>query len=469
MVNLTMQWRAQETLGAFITIGVGVKQRGRPKRARSETRSCPSSSPTRQSKSLTYSALQKVQEALQRVGIISPPRSPTTLKDVDKTGNSSAHGVLLGTSTQKVAGPRQPTVVDEASATSNTRTSSILRQEAPPYQDSGRHDGVNATETYEALCGQPRCHANLAHMTTEVSFWPHDCVSSAKTDTATFEHSQMHVCNRLLSAATIEGLASPKRTDVLTRPVDELSQPHGAQALQKSQPTSSTLWGINDSDLCLQALHFSFDSDIDRTRKLLEPSKIAKEVLHLVQTPLMNRMDDSLLNKGYLLISRFAFLPDHIRLGHTKKGPRTDLRWGCEVLRANDRYATLIWIKSKWPRRVKNLVAIELLEKRRKAFKCDCKGNNFSPDWYEMSLEDALIIANKWIDWMDQEPYSDNGDLKSEYSSGAVPIKERMDQSKTNEVQPSFLRGSERSPRICLRQMNRTKRKSTFPDRDDFQ
>ena len=192
------------------------------------------------------------------------------------------------------------------------------------------------------------------------------------------------------------------------------NQAPSTQALQISPVFVSAQINPSDGDPSSPATHFFFDSDIDRSRRLLDPTKIALELLELLKTPIVWNPKDPELDKGFLLISQFHLFPGHVRIGRSTRGPRINLPWSCKVLKANEPRATFIWIGSKYSRRVRDILLVELLNKRRKAFECDCKCKS-APDWFEMNLEDAVETANKWVDWIDQEPYYRTGDLKVRY------------------------------------------------------
>ena len=202
------------------------------------------------------------------------------------------------------------------------------------------------------------------------------------------------------------------------------SQTPNAQGLEMSPIFMSGHMKPSDQDSTSQASHFTFDSDVDRFRRLLDPTKIALEVLELLQTPIVMNLEDPALDKGFLLISQFHFLPGHIRIGRSTRGPRTNLPWSCEVLKSNEPRATFIWIGCKHSQRVREILHLELLNMRRKVLECSCKAK-IAPDWFEINLEDAVKTANKWVEWIDQEPFYRTGGLKARY----VQTRSPMDQS----------------------------------------
>ena len=247
-------------------------------------------------------------------------------------------------------------------------------------------------------------------------------------------------------------------------------QTPNAQALKMSPIFVSGHIKPSDQNSTSQTSHFTFDSDVDRFRKLLDPTKIAVEVLELLQTPIT--VKDHALDRSFLLISQFHILPGQVRIGCSTKTPRNNLPWGCEVLKRNEPHAKFIWIASKYSQRVKEILHLELLGKRRKALECSCRCK-IAPDWFEISLEAVVKTAKNWIDRMDQDPYYCTGDLKAGY----VQTQSRMDQSQVSILEDGIMSFSVKdgssdfappfdrlpiraaSPQLARRNIRRLKRK----------
>ena len=120
------------------------------------------------------------------------------------------------------------------------------------------------------------------------------------------------------------------------------SQILNAQVSQSSPVFVSAQLEPCDRDPTSQASHFSFNSDIDRSRRLLDPTKIAQEVLGLLRTPIVLDQKDAMNSKGYVLISQLPFLLGQIRIQCWTKNPTSNLPWACQILKTNELHATSI-------------------------------------------------------------------------------------------------------------------------------
>lgn len=191
------------------------------------------------------------------------------------------------------------------------------------------------------------------------------------------------------------------------------------------------------SQIDAQISHLTFDEEVDRTRKLFEPSKIILETMKLLEQPITDTKTKQSAHKGLIVIASFWFLPGLVRILFSLK-QTTTWKSKCAALNAENGRLTIICIKSKWVRRVKDLLYMQLLEKRRTSY-CTCAGR-LKRDWFEMSLEEGLERANQWADWMDQEPYHDDGKLKLAFQRRVTEFGLQIKEKDPNDVGRDRLR-----------------------------
>ena len=180
------------------------------------------------------------------------------------------------------------------------------------------------------------------------------------------------------SALTVRDSKGPNRT---SRSIGTMTENNQAPIREQSVilPKNAALFSGVDA----QISHWTFDEEVDRTRKLFEPLKIVLETMKLLQKPITGTTTTQSVDQGFIVIACFSFLPGLVRIVYSQDQTIT---WNskCSSLNESNGRFIMICIKTKWVHRLKDLLYMQLLEKRRTSY-CNCVGG-LKRDWFEMSL-----------------------------------------------------------------------------------
>ena len=194
-----------------------------------------------------------------------------------------------------------------------------------------------------------------------------------------------------------------------------------------------------------------FDIDVDRYRKLLDPCKVTKELLQLVQKSAIDSQDIDFsfgpttanhakrARTGYIVIAQRLLEPMLLKIIPMTGAPYEDLPTDCREGRSGCQYSKSVWIKTKCVQRVSESIHLELLKYGRKP-RCPCLSQSvhYGGLWFEISMEEGLKVVERWIDWMDQDPYFDNGELKPQYRERSTMLLKDLENHRKGDVERNW-------------------------------
>ena len=131
---------------------------------------------------------------------------------------------------------------------------------------------------------------------------------------------------------------------------------------------------------------------------------------------------------GCIYVLKIPDCPDYVKIGRTKEDP--DKRMN-QLLKCGNELEVIdngSYIKIPYHQRVEKIIHLDL-RNRQHTFTCSCKQSKTNSsahvsdgltehgEWFKIDVLEAIQTVNNWRDWMHQNPYDVDGNLKLEWKN----------------------------------------------------
>ena len=122
------------------------------------------------------------------------------------------------------------------------------------------------------------------------------------------------------------------------------------------------------------------------------------------------------LTDGYIYVLQSPNYPKLVKIGRTRRPipERIDELAKCRDLDTLTVVDTRCYDQIHNVARLESLIHDDLANERR-CFHCPCKNGTQHGEWFEMDAQEAADRVERWRDWIRQEPYRINGELKENF------------------------------------------------------